>query len=89
MSEQRIEKLFKWVDIIRVILYVVVASAVGVAVWSTKIQMTVNAIENHINDMEKNSAIHRDNLKEKEIQEERRLTGNEKDIEWLKKNSGR
>lgn len=78
------ERIFKWIDIIRWSLYGLIAGAVGMAVWSTKIQMTLNDLEKQINGMEQNSAIHRDALKEKEAQAEHRFTANEKDIDWLK-----
>lgn len=85
MSQEKIEKLFKWVDFIKIVLSIVVGGAIAVAVWSTKIQMTVNSIEGQINDMQHNSTMHRDALKDKEKEAEHRFTGLEHDIEWLKR----
>ena len=84
MSEERIEKLFKWLDLIRMVVYGLIAGAVGLAVWTTKVQMTINDQEKHIEAIESNSSVHRDVLKQQEKDYEHRFTSVEKDIEWLK-----
>lgn len=85
MSEQRFEKLFKWIDIIRIVVYGLVGGAVALAVWTTKVQMTINDLEKHLENIESNSQMHRDNLKQRENDYEHRFTSAEKDIEWLKR----
>jgi hypothetical protein len=85
MSEQKFERVFRWLDLIRVVVYGLVAGAIGLSVWATKIQMTENDLEKRLNDMQQNVSIHRDALKEKEVQEEGRLKSLEVNVEWLKK----
>jgi hypothetical protein len=62
MSDEKFDKLFKWIDLIRWVLYGLVAGAVALAVWTTKVQMTINDLEKHLEEIESNSQIHRDAL---------------------------
>jgi len=84
MHEEKIEKIFKWIDFVRVLLYVIVASAVAVAVWCTKIQMQTNENKLDIELSQANIQHHRDVDNEKEIMEEHRLTALEEAVSWLK-----
>jgi hypothetical protein len=84
MSQERFDRLFQYIDVARWVLYGLFAGTVGIAVWATKLQMTIGDLEKQINGMEQNSSIHRDSLKEKETQAEHRITAIEKDNEWIR-----
>jgi hypothetical protein len=84
-NDTRLDRLFKWVDFVRVLLYFLVAGAVSVAVWCTKIQMSINELKID-QDVANVSAVHyRDIRHETEVLTEHRMSTLETDMEWLKR----
>jgi hypothetical protein len=68
-----------------VFLYFIVAGAVSVAVWCTKIQMSINELKVD-QDVANVSAVHyRDIRHETEVANEHRMSVVETELEWLKK----
>jgi hypothetical protein len=84
MSVEKIDKLFKWIDIIKLVLGGIVAGAIAMATWATRIQIQTNENKDDIENSQKNVQAHRDSTSQKELLEERRLARLEEAVEWLK-----
>lgn len=85
MNDGKLERLFKWIDFVRVLLYVLVAGAVAVAVWCTKIQMSVNETKLDVDIAQGTATHYRDIRSAESVILEHRLTELENNMEWLKK----
>lgn len=70
MSEEKIERLFRWIDLLRWVLYGLVAGAISLAVWATKIQFSIADLRADV-----------DKLAAKEVPEEHRFTALE---QWIR-----
>jgi hypothetical protein len=84
MTDDKIDRLFKWIDLIKIALYCLVAGAVALTAWAVKIQMQTSENKADIELSQANVQMHRDKNNEKEIAEEHRLTKLETDDEWTK-----
>ncbi len=74
------DKIFKWLDLLRWLVYGLIAGTIYVTVWCVKIQMTLTDLEKRMNDNQQNTQMHRDDLKQKEVANEHRMTRLE---EWI------
>lgn len=85
MSDEKVDRLFKWIDIIKVVLYLIVAGAVGLATWATKIQIQVNENKSDIEAYQANVQHNREVRNDKDLREEHRFTV----LEQWKEDQGR
>lgn len=85
MSAEKIDKIFKWIDFIRVMLYILVFGAVSVAVWCTKIQLNMVQQEEDFKQYKKDMKWTTHDLDNRIDMVSDRTIENAKDIEWLKR----
>ena len=85
MNDDKLDRLFKWVDLIKMVLYGIVAGAVALAAWATKIQIQTNENKMDIESSQLNVQHHRDLDQQKELLEERRLSNLE---QWIRDHRG-
>jgi hypothetical protein len=68
VDDNKIDRLFRWIDLIKICIYVIVAGAISLATWATRIQMQTTENKSDIEG----------------LHIERRLTSLETNVEWLK-----
>ena len=74
MKEDHSDKLFKWLDFIRIVVCGLTLGLIAATVWCVKIQMTITDLEKHINDIEQNASIHRDAIQQRNTDNEKRFS---------------
>jgi hypothetical protein len=77
------DRIFKWIDFIKIALYALVAGAVALATWATRIQD--NTLENKT-DIERNvedSQHYRDARHDQDVAWEARMKEAETNIRWI------
>jgi hypothetical protein len=74
MSQDKIDKIFKYIDLVRWILYGLIMGAVGIAVWATTMQFKVQDLRSDLDAMTGNIQHNRDLHAEHDKQEEHRFT---------------